>query len=284
MSETGGILYVVATPIGNLGDISSRALEVLGAAELILAEDTRRSKTLMQHYGIAKPLMSLHEHNERGRIPELLKKLSGGADLALISDAGTPLLSDPGYLLINAARTAGITVSPIPGASAITAALSAAGLPTHRFIFEGFLPAKRQARQQTLKKIAEHDCTTVIFESSHRILETLTDIKTIMDEQRSLVIARELTKRHETFIKGSAMELLNILTTQTEQQRGEFVLLLEGAARVETDDDALEKCLQILLETLPVKESATLAAKLTGATRNTAYRAALNLSQKNDTT
>lgn len=281
MSDTSGTLYVVATPIGNLGDITARALETLRSVDWIAAEDTRHSKSLLQHFGIDKPLISLHEHNERQRVAEIIQRLQDGDNVALVSDAGTPLLSDPGYVLVNRARAAGLPVTPVPGASAITAALSAAGLPTDRFLFAGFTPAKSQARRETLRELVVRTCTVVLFESSHRIVDLLTDLREILDDagdgERRIVIARELTKRFETFLSGSSGELLSRLQDDPDQQRGEFVVLLQGAPRKETDDDALKACLTVLLEELPVKQAANLAAKLTGAKRNTAYQVALEI-------
>lgn len=283
MSDTSGTLYVVATPIGNLGDITVRALETLRSVDWIAAEDTRHSKSLLQHFGIDKPLLSLHEHNERKRVAEIIQRLQAGDNIALISDAGTPLLSDPGYVLVNQARAAGLPVTPVPGASAITAALSAAGLPTDRFLFAGFTPAKSQARRETLRELVACTCTVVLFESSHRIVDLLTDLGDVLndagDGERPVVIARELTKRFETFLAGSARELLSRLQNDPDQQRGEFVVLLQGAPQKETDDDALKVCLAVLLEELPVKQAANLAAKLTGAKRNAAYQMALQMNE-----
>jgi 16S rRNA (cytidine1402-2'-O)-methyltransferase len=281
MSDTSGTLYVVATPIGNLGDITARALETLRSVDWIAAEDTRHSKSLLQHFGIDKPLISLHEHNERQRVAEIIQRLQDGDNVALVSDAGTPLLSDPGYVLVSRARAAGLPVTPVPGASAITAALSAAGLPTDRFLFAGFTPAKSQARREALRELVVRTCTVVLFESSHRIVDLLTDLREVLDDagdgERRVVIARELTKRFETFLSGSSGELLSRLQDDPDQQRGEFVVLLQGAPQKETDDDALKACLTVLLEELPVKQAANLAAKLTGAKRNTAYQVALEI-------
>lgn len=285
MSDTSGTLYVVATPIGNLGDITARALETLGFVDVIAAEDTRHSKSLLQHFGIDKPMISLHEHNERQRVAEIVQRLRAGDNVALISDAGTPLLSDPGYVLVNRARAAGLPVTPVPGASAITAALSAAGLPTDRFLFAGFTPAKSQARREALRELVAQDCTVVLFESAHRILDFLEDLSAVFEETspdavRNVVIARELTKRFETFLSGNPGELLSVLQNDPDQQRGEFVVLLQGASRkAGGDDDALKQCLSVLLEELPVKQAANLAARLTGAKRNAAYQMALQMTQ-----
>ncbi|HEX7027369.1 MAG TPA: 16S rRNA (cytidine(1402)-2'-O)-methyltransferase [Gammaproteobacteria bacterium] len=288
MSDTSGTLYVVATPIGNLGDMTARALEILQLVNFIAAEDTRHSKNLLQHFGIDKPLISLHEHNERQRVEEIVRRLRAGDNVALISDAGTPLLSDPGYVLVARAREEGLPVTPVPGPSAITAALSASGLPTDRFLFAGFTPAKSQARRETLRELAAQNCTVVLFESSHRILDLLEDLTAVLEEtagdaERRAVIARELTKRFETFLSGTPQELLSALQNDPDQQRGEFVVLLQGAPRKTGGDaEALRQCLEVLLEELPVKQAANLAAKLTGAKRNAAYQMALDMQRKRD--
>lgn len=284
MSDTSGTLYVVATPIGNLGDITARALETLRFVDLVAAEDTRHSKSLLQHFGIDKPLISLHEHNERQRVAEIVQRLQAGNNVALISDAGTPLLSDPGYVLVSQVRAAGLPVSPVPGVSAIIAALSAAGLPTDRFLFAGFTPAKSQARREMLRELVVQKCTVVLFESSHRIIDLLEDLSAVLaetpgDGERRVVIAREITKRFETFLSGTTGELLSVLQNDPDQQRGEFVVLLQGAPHKGADDDALKACLAVLLEELPVKQASNLAARLTGAKRNAAYQMALEMSQ-----
>jgi 16S rRNA (cytidine1402-2'-O)-methyltransferase len=274
-----GRLYVVATPIGNLDDISARALQTLRAVPLILAEDTRHSQRLLQHYGIASELSSLHEHNERERTPAIIKRLLAGDDIALISDAGTPLLSDPGYVLIKAASEQGITISPVPGASAITAALSAAGLPTHRFVFEGFLPAKQSARRQALEGFKHETGVTVLFESTHRIADLLQDIRAVLGGERELVLARELTKLHETFLRGSTDQIIEVLTNQAEQHRGEFVVLIAPGVELPSDEQALQHCLQVLLAELPLKQAVQLAAQITGVKRNRVYELALALAE-----
>jgi 16S rRNA (cytidine1402-2'-O)-methyltransferase len=274
-----GRLYVVATPIGNLDDISARALQVLRAVPLILAEDTRHSQRLLQHYGIASELSSLHEHNERERTPAIIKRLLGGDDIAVISDAGTPLLSDPGYVLVQAAVAQGITVTPVPGASAITAALSAAGLPTHRFVFEGFLPAKQSARRQALEGFKHETGVTVLFESTHRIADLLQDIRAVLGGERELVLARELTKLHETFLRGSTDRIIEVLTHQAEQHRGEFVVLIAPGVELPSDEQALQHCLQVLLAELPLKQAVQLAAQITGVKRNRVYELALALAE-----
>ena len=278
-TTSSGTLYIVATPIGNLADISQRALDTLRSVSIIAAEDTRHSKILLQHYRIQTPLLSLHEHNEAERAPELLQRLNSGASIAVIADAGTPVLSDPGFLLVRAAHEQGLKVSPIPGPSAITAALSAAGLPTDRFAFWGFLPSKKNQRRRLLQELAVISYTVVVFESAHRILATLADIDELISAQRELVLARELSKRFETFLSGTAAELLQHLITHTEQQRGEFVLLFAPIVQPPAEEE-LTQCLQILLTELPVKQAANLAAKLTGVKRNMAYEYALHLAQQ----
>jgi 16S rRNA (cytidine1402-2'-O)-methyltransferase len=276
-----GILYIVATPIGNLEDISQRALSVLREASLILAEDTRHSRRLLQHYGIEAQLQSLHDHNERQRAPAVLERLLAGDSVALISDAGTPLLSDPGYVLVKAAIEQGIVVSPVPGPSAITAALSAAGLPVQRFVFAGFPPPKQGARRSALEELGHESGAVVLFESTHRILELLEDICAVLGPARELVLARELTKLHETFLRGAAGEILSRLQNDPDQRRGEFVVLLApGAAPVEPGEVAAEKCLRFLLAELPLNQAVRLAAGITGLKRNRLYDLALKISHQ----
>lgn len=275
-----GTLYVVATPIGNLADIGARAVDVLRSVSLIAAEDTRHSRPLLQHFGISTPLMSLHEHNEDRRVPELLSRLRQGETVALISDAGTPLLSDPGFVLVRAAREGGIAVSPVPGPSAITAALSAAGLPTDSFLFAGFLPPRGKARRERLRELKEAGCTAVVFESTHRILDALHDIVAELGPEQPLVVARELTKRFETFLRGGAGAVLRQLEEDANQRRGEFVIMLGFDKPASDDKPALGHCLEVLLEELPVKQAAALAARISGASRNEAYQAALKIRDK----
>jgi 16S rRNA (cytidine1402-2'-O)-methyltransferase len=272
-----GVLYVVATPIGNRGDITQRALSVLGAVDKVLAEDTRHSGTLLRTLGIATPLLSLHEHNEQLQVEPLLERLRGGADLALISDAGTPLISDPGYRIVRAARQAGIQVVPIPGPCALIAAISVAGLPTDRFVFEGFLPAKAAARRAHLLTLAGETRTLVFYESSHRIEESLADLAECLGTEREAVVARELTKTFEQVQSGSLAELKLWLSEDANRQRGEFVLLIAGAApAADTELDAeAQRVLKLLLIELPVKRAAALAAEITGARKNALYQYAL---------
>ena len=278
MATTAGTLYVVATPIGNLQDLTPRALDVLNAVSLIAAEDTRHSARLLQHFGIATPTTACHDHNERGKSQRLVERLLEGDDLALISDAGTPLISDPGYHLVRQAREAGVRVCPVPGACALIAALSAAGLPSDRFSFEGFLPAKAHARRQRIEALAAEQRTWMLYEAPHRLLECLEDMHELLGAERQVVLARELTKTFET-IKGAPLaELVEGVRSDPDQQRGECVLVVEGAAQ-SSDDDALdpaaERVLDILLEELPVKQASALAARITGVKKNRLYQLAL---------
>lgn len=273
-----GVLYVVATPIGNLEDLSPRARDALAHVALIAAEDTRHTAKLLSHFGIRTPLVSLHDHNEAERTPGLIEKLSAGASLALVSDAGTPLVSDPGYQLVRAARAAGIRVSPIPGACALIAALSASGLPTDRFVFEGFLPQKSAARQARLVELAGEMRTLVFYESVHRLVESLGDMAQTFGGERSAVIARELTKLHESLRDGTLQALAAWAKSDSHIGKGEVVVLVAGAAP-ESDVRDADAVLAVLLEELPVKQAAVLAAKLTGGKRNALYRRALEITK-----
>lgn len=277
-NSTPGTLYVVATPIGNLDDISARALKVLGDVSLIAAEDTRHSARLLQHFGIATPLAACHEHNERDQGGRFLARLLGGEDVALISDAGTPLISDPGYHLVRQARAAGVAVVPVPGACALIAALSAAGLPSDRFIFEGFLPAKTAGRRARLEQVKEEPRTLIFYEAPHRILECLEDMQVVFGAERPALLARELTKTFET-LKGLPLaELSAWVAADSNQQRGECVVLVagwqapEGEAAVSAE--AL-RVLELLLKEMPLKRAAALAAEITGVRKNLLYQAAL---------
>jgi 16S rRNA (cytidine1402-2'-O)-methyltransferase len=275
-----GCLFVVATPIGNLADISARALEVLQTADVIAAEDTRHTRGLLQHFGINRPLLSLHEHNEDAQAPQLLERLLGGERVALVSDAGTPLISDPGFPLVRACREAGVDIVPVPGPSALVAALSVAGLPTDRFRFEGFLPRKATARRDCLRGLEAETATLVFYESSHRVVETLGDMVEVLGGGRYAVLARELTKLHETVLFGDLNTLLAKVRADENQRKGEFVLMLAGAVAQSTDSGQdLDRCLGVLLDELPLKQAARLAAKLSGVKRNAAYQRALELRQ-----
>ncbi|MXX16929.1 MAG: 16S rRNA (cytidine(1402)-2'-O)-methyltransferase [Gammaproteobacteria bacterium] len=283
MNSKTGVLHVVATPIGNLGDLSSRARETLQQADLVLAEDTRRTGVLMRHFNLGTPLSSFHDHNERQQVPEVLRRLSAGENIALVSDAGTPLISDPGYTLVSAAREQGFTVSPVPGPCALVAALSASGLPVDRFVFEGFVPARKGARQALLDRVAVEERTVVLYESSHRILETLEDMSSVLGPDRAVVIGREISKRFETFYRGDAVDVLEQLRAGTEHQYGEFVVMVEGAPAQDADEVMLRKLLQLLLDELPVKTASRIAAAWSGAGRNRVYALALDLGKNNDT-
>jgi len=273
-----GCLYVVATPIGNLGDMSARALEVLQGVDLVAAEDTRHTRSLLQHFGISKPMLALHDHNEDAQAPQLVRRLSEGERIALVSDAGTPLISDPGFPVVRACREAGVDVVPVPGPSALITALSVAGLATDRFRFEGFLPRKGAARRDFLQGLAGETATMVFYESSHRVVETLHDMCDIFGGIRYAVLARELTKLHETVLSGGLAELLEMVESDENQRKGEFVLMLAGAPVQSTESDQdLDRCLGVLLDELPLKQAAGIAAKLTGAKKNAAYQRALAL-------
>lgn len=276
-----GVLYVVATPIGNLQDLSPRALQVLRDVALIAAEDTRHSKKLLTHFGIGTTLLSLHEHNERDVTASVLQKLSAGMDIALVSDAGTPLISDPGFHLVRAARQAGVRVVPVPGPAALVAALSVAGLPTDRFCFEGFLSSKQTARRQRLQALADQRATLVFYESSHRILASVADMADIFGGDREATLARELTKTFETLLGGSLASLLVQLQSDNQQQKGEFVVMVHGAAPQAKSvvDAASEQVLTVLLSELPLKQAAALAAKITGLSRNALYERGLQLKE-----
>ena len=274
-----GVLFIVATPLGNLGDMTPRAVETLAQVQVIAAEDTRHSLPLLRHFGIVTPCIALHDHNERERSAELIIRLQAGENIALISDAGTPLISDPGYHLVRAAREQGVRVVPIPGPSALIAALSVSGLPTDRFIFEGFLPAKSAARQQRLEALRIEARTMIFFESGHRITESLNDMAHILGLDRLGVVARELTKIFETIQSDTLGGLCLWVQADPHQQKGEFVVLVQGAVHAEgaeTDAEA-ERIVRILLEELPVKQASALAAKITGQKKNFLYSMALKM-------
>ncbi len=278
-----GRLYVVATPIGNLGDLSPRACDVLRACQVIAAEDTRHSGALLCHFGINTPLLSLHEHNERQRTPELLARLQAGESVALISDAGTPAISDPGFGLVGAAAAADLEVIAIPGPCALLAALSIAALPTDRFCFEGFLPARAAARRTHLQALSAESRTMVFYESPHRILQTLADCREAFGGDRRAALARELTKLHETLYRGTLAELGLRGNFDPDLARGEIVLVLAGAApRATALGGELDRVLAVLLAELPLKQAARLAASVVGARDNEAYKRALVLKREAD--
>jgi 16S rRNA (cytidine1402-2'-O)-methyltransferase len=267
-----GTLHVVATPIGNLGDLSPRALETLKSVAAVCAEDTRHTRQLLAHYGIERPLLALHEHNEEEVASKLVSRLLAGDSLALVSDAGTPLVSDPGFRLVRAARAAGVRVSPVPGACAFVAALSVAGLPSDRFVFEGFLPAKAGARRERLAQLVAEPRTLVFYESAHRIADALEDFATAFGGERRAVLARELTKLFETVLDGTHAQLHGQVVGDANQRKGEFVLLVQGAGDVAVARIAEGRRLYAKLgEHLPPSTAAKLAAELSGAPRKALY-------------
>jgi 16S rRNA (cytidine1402-2'-O)-methyltransferase len=278
-SASVGTLFIVATPIGNLDDLSRRAGQVLAEVDLVAAEDTRHSGRLLQHLGINKPMWALHDHNERERASSLLDRIERGQSVALISDAGTPLISDPGYVLVKAARQRGIVVTPVPGACAMVAALSAAGLPTDRFLFEGFLPAKAVARRKSLQALSRETATLVFYESPRRIQGLMGDVVSVFGGEREVVLARELTKAFETFYSGVASGVLGQLEGDPNAGKGEYVVMV-GGVQGGADDSAsvdADQVLALLLPELPVKKAAKIAAELTGRSRNELYQRALEL-------
>ncbi len=276
-------LFIVATPIGNLGDITQRAIDTLAKVQLIAAEDTRHSRTLLSGLGIKKPLVALHEHNEEAMAPKLVDQLLAGESIALISDAGTPLLSDPGFRLVRLAIEKGIRVTPLPGPSAIVTALSIAGIPTDRFVFEGFLPARQAAREARLNALSGESRTLVFFESSHRILDCLADMANTLGADRSVAICRELTKQFETVLRGPIAEVQKLISSDANQQKGEFVLVVAGAS-----ENANEKMAQAismaraLQEYLSASQAARIAAKLCGVSRRELYEDIWGQSKNSD--
>lgn len=273
MVTAPGTLLVVATPIGNLADLSPRAREALAQAAVIAAEDTRHTRALLQAAGVATPLVSLHAHNEAQRVPELLARLTAGEDVALVSDAGTPLLSDPGFELVSRAAAAGFAVRTVPGPSAITAALAVAALPVHRFCFEGFLPARTSERRAALASLVHEPRTLVFFEAPHRIQEMLADLASELGGERQAAVARELTKMYETVYRGTLAELGARAQTEENFARGELTIVVRGAesAAVDVDGPELRRIMGILLKELPPGRAAAVAAQLTGASRAAAY-------------
>ncbi|HAY47236.1 MAG TPA: 16S rRNA (cytidine(1402)-2'-O)-methyltransferase [Gammaproteobacteria bacterium] len=274
-----GVLFIVATPIGNVGDISARACETLSSVSIVLAEDTRHSSGLLKRLGIKADLHSYHQHNEEARTDWALERLKMGEDLALISDAGTPLLSDPGYRLVQGAHDNGIRVEPIPGASSIMAALSVAGLPSDRFFFEGFLPSKSGSRKARLGELRSFPHTLIFLESPHRVLACIEDMLAIFGENRVAVVARELTKLHETVYKQNLAELHKWMLSDPNQVRGEFVILVSGAEPEEATQKDVDGLLEILLADLSAKKAATVAAQITGKKKNQLYQRILELNK-----
>ena len=269
-------LYIVATPIGNLDDITLRAINTLKQVDLIAAEDTRHSGLLLQHLGIKAKLFALHDHNEQEKSQLLIEKLKSGLSIALISDAGTPLINDPGYHLVKACRENNINVVPIPGACAAIAALSVAGLPSDRFSYEGFLPAKTKARQDYLTTLMDEPRTMIFYESTHRLLDTLHDMQTIWGSDRQIVLAKELTKTWETIVLFSIKDLIEWLEEDSNRQKGEFVLIAEGVSKTDDLIDAKAiNTLKLLLNELPLKKAAAITAEIYGLKKNQLYQLGL---------
>ncbi len=278
-----GKLYVVATPIGNLGDFSFRAVEVLKQVDLIAAEDTRHVRMLLQHYGINKPLQSLHQHNEEHASQGLVDKIREGQSIALVSDAGTPMISDPGLPLVKLARQHGIEVNPIPGACALISALSVAGLPTSRFSFEGFLPRTGSARRSFFENKLSDASTWAFYESSHRIQAALEDMLTVFPAEHQIVVAREITKLHETIVGDSLANVLEKVQSDENMRKGEFVVIVAGHQSSQPEDelsDEQRRILSILLTECSTKTAAALAAEITGARKKVLYQAALAMQGK----
>ncbi|WP_180102958.1 16S rRNA (cytidine(1402)-2'-O)-methyltransferase [Acinetobacter sp. YH12126] len=276
-------LFVVATPIGHLDDISYRAIEVLKSVKIIAAEDTRTSTQLLKHFSINTPLTACHDHNESNKIDQLIERLEKGENMALISDAGTPLISDPGFKLVRAAQEKNIRVIPVPGACAAIAALSAVGLPSDRFSFEGFLPSKQSQRLLALEKLKDETQTMIIYEAPHRIVDCLKDMSNVFGADRPVGFAREITKTFETIKKMSLGELVHFVESDHNQQKGEIVLVIGGATEEkDLEQEKLDKLLTRLLQDLSVKAASQLAADLTGIKKKVAYQRALELTQAND--
>ena len=272
-------LYVVATPIGNLADMTPRAIDILKQVDLIAAEDTRHSKRLLQHFNIDVPMTAYHDHSGEAAVQSIIDRLLAGQSVALISDAGTPLISDPGYRIVDVALAKGVSVIPVPGASAVIAALSVAGLPSNRFAFEGFLVAKTQARCHQLERLKDEERTLIFYEAPHRLLACLEDMAKVFGDGRTVVLARELTKTFETIYRASLAEMVQWVSADANQQRGECVLLVQGAQPDGEINTEAKRTLQVLLEELPLKKAAALTAKLTGGKKNQLYQYGLTLTQ-----
>ncbi|MGB1799370.1 MAG: 16S rRNA (cytidine(1402)-2'-O)-methyltransferase [Gammaproteobacteria bacterium] len=273
-------MYIVATPIGNLGDISERAVEVLKQADLIAAEDTRHSKTLLERFGIKTKVTAYHEHNEEKVTQQLIQQIQNGDSIALISDAGTPLINDPGYNLVVSAHDNKIQVVPIPGPSAIITALSASGLPTNKFIYEGYLPAKSEARKTRLNELKNESRTLVFYEAPHRIIESLKIMQEVFAAERRVTIARELTKQFEQIVRAPLNEINEKLASEEIKHKGEFVVIVEGAKELAISDEEVLRINQILSEKLSPKDAAGLTAKITGKKKNDVYKLALDSVKK----
>jgi len=275
-----GVLYIVATPIGNLADLSERAKDTLAQVDIIACEDTRHTTKLLHHLGIHKPLVAVHDHNESEKIEWAASALTEGKKIALVSDAGTPLISDPGFVLVRALREQGFNIQPIPGVSAIITALSAAGLPTDRFTFEGFLPHKAGAKREKLEAVAQESRTLVYYESKHRILDTLKVMTEVFGEDRSAVVARELTKTFETFYQGALSQVLEQISENENQQKGEFVVMITGNDNPQSASSVNEdKLFKLLLAELPPKKAAAILSEVTGQNKKALYQKALDMKQ-----
>jgi len=283
VSTETGVLYIVATPIGNLGDMTQRAVTVLNSVDLIAAEDTRNSARLLKHFSISTPMIAFHEHNERDQCEDILSRLQAGKSIALISDAGTPLISDPGYKLVSLIHHHGMVVVPIPGASALTAALSASGMATHRFCFEGFLPSKQGAREKALQGLKTESRTLVFYEAPHRLLASLESMASVLGKSRRVSMLRELTKIYETIKLAEVGDLCRWVAENPEQQKGECVLVVEGAEPIDDPDQAtldIDRLLQALLNKMSVKDAAQTVADLTDKKKNALYERALQLREQ----
>ncbi len=274
MQKQTGILYIIPTPIGNLKDITERALQIFAEVDLIAAEDTRHSGKLLAHYGIKKPFFALHDHNEQQKSQALVNKLKQGINIALVSDAGTPLISDPGFHLVRACRQTGIKVVPLTGACAAITALSAAGIASDRFCFEGFLPAKSKGRLDRLNLLTTESRTMIFYESTHRILQTLMDMQTMFGADRYVVLARELTKTWETIVGDKISSLILWLEEDVNRTKGEIVVIVEGKAATDINDipEDAKKALNLLIKELPLKKAATLTAELYAIKKNQLYQ------------
>lgn len=275
-----GRLYIVATPIGNLNDITQRAITTLESVDLIAAEDTRHSGLLLQHYGIKKPFFALHDHNEQQKASHLIEKLKSGLNIALISDAGTPLISDPGFHLVRACQKENLIVVPIPGACAAITALSVAGIASNRFSFEGFLPAKTKARCDKLSQLENETRTLIFYESTHRILDSLDDMLHVFGSKRYIVIARELTKTWETIYGDTLENIIPWLKEDKNRTKGEFVVIVDGVSEKEKDDDISPqavKLLELLTKELPLRKAASIVAETFGYKKNALYQYALDV-------
>ena len=280
MSIIKGVLYIVATPIGNLEDLSPRAKMVLENVDLIVAEDTRHSKPMLNQFGIGTKVRAYHDHNEREQTPILIEQLQAGASIALISDAGTPLICDPGYHLLLAAHAEKIKVIPIPGPSALISALSVAGFSSEKFVFEGYLPARQTARQQRLQELKNETRTLVFYEAPHRILASIEDAIICLGDERQAVIAKEITKRHENIQRGTLNELMDWLHSDKDLTKGEFVVVVQGDTSSQFDTQEASRILKILLADHSVKEAAKLTSEIMQGNRNDIYKLAMDLKEK----